>query len=373
MIETYVEIDIDKIIENIENIHNVDNDSMFCAVIKANAYGLGAVKIATEIEDYVDYFAVARLDEAIALRKSGIKKPIMVLAYVNYEQVSKCIKYNIDLPIYNLAYAEKINNNINGKVKIHIALDTGHGRIGFRENEINEIEKLKTLENLDIISAFTHFATADEKDTSFTKLQEERFNNIINQINNDFNFKFIHLTNSAGAIKHGLSKDMMRVGIALYGIYPSKQVKIDSKVELNQCFRFITHVSNVKEIPEGTSLSYGRTFISKKPMKVATIPLGYADGYMRLFSNKGELMIHGKLCRVLGTVCMDQLMADVTGLDVYIDDEVLIYNDIYKEAEKIDTIAYELMTSIGMRVPRIYKKNGKIISIDNYLGEIYEN
>lgn len=373
MIETYVEVDIDKIIENIKTIQSIDKDSMFCAVIKANAYGLGAVKIARQIEDYVDYFAVGRLDEALSLRKSGIKKAILLLGYVNFEEVDKCVKHDIDIPIYDLEYAEKINNYLDEKVKVHIALDTGHGRIGFRECEIDKIRELKKLENLDIISAFSHLSTADEKDISFTKLQEERFYKIIGQIKNDFDFKFIHLGNSAGAIKHRITRDMMRIGISLYGIYPSEEVKNEKILRLNQCFRFITHVSYVKKVDAGTPISYGRTFISEKPMQIATIPIGYADGYMRGFSNKGLVLIKDKLCKVLGTVCMDQLMVDVTGLNVSIDDEVIIYPDIYSEAKKIDTIAYELMTSIDMRVARIYKKNGKIISVDNYLGELYEN
>lgn len=373
MIETYVEVDIDKIIKNINNIQSINEESMFCAVIKANGYGLGAVRIAREIEEFVDYFAVARLEEAISLRKSGITKPVMVLAYVNFEEIDKCVKYDIDLPIYDLEYAKKINDSISGKLKVHIALDTGHGRIGFRESELDDIKKLKNLDNLDVISAFSHFSTADEKDTSFTMIQKERFYNILNQIKDYYKFKFIHLANSAGAIKHNITKDMMRIGISLYGIYPSIEVKNEKLIDLEQCFKYISHVSYVKDIPANTPISYGRTFISKEPMKIATIPLGYADGYMRAFSNKGEVLINNKLCKVLGLVCMDQLMVDVSGMEVYMDDEVIIYPNIYKESNKINTIPYELMTSIAMRVPRIYKKNGKIIDIDNYLGEIYED
>ncbi len=373
MIETYVEIDIDKIIKNINNIQSIDKESMFCAVVKANGYGLGAARIAREIEAFVDYFAVARLQEAISLRKSGITKPIMVLAYVNFEEVDKCIKYDIDLPIYDLEYAKKINNSISGKLKVHIALDTGHGRIGFRESELDDIKNLKDLENLNVISAFSHFSTADEKDTSFTMIQEERFYNILNEIKDYYDFKFIHLANSAGAIKHNITKDMMRIGISLYGIYPSIDVKSEKTINLEQCFKFISHVSYVKDIPANTPISYGRTFISKEAMRIATIPVGYADGYMRSFSNKGEILVNDKLCKVVGLVCMDQLMLDASDMKVYMDDEVIIYPNIYKESSKINTIPYELMTSIGMRVPRVYKKNGKIIGVDNYLGEVYED
>lgn len=373
MIESYVEIDIDKIIENVQNIRSINPDSMYCAVLKANGYGLGAYKIAEEIEEFVDYFAVARLNEAISLREAGISKPILILGAVYYKDVKKCIDYDIDIPIFDLNYAKKINDYIDKKVNAHILLDTGMGRIGFRDFEENEIRELKSLENLNIISVFTHFSTADEADTSYTQMQHDKFKKIINDINDAFDLKFVHIANSAAAIKHNISKDMMRVGIATYGIYPSDLLREENNVELKQCFSFRSRVIFIKDVEAGTSISYGRTFIADKPMKIATLSIGYADGFIRAFSNLGEVLINGKLCKVVGRVCMDQMMVDVTGIDVKVDDKVIIYPDIYKEASKIDTIPYELMTSINLRVPRIYKKSGKIISIDNYIGEIYED
>ena len=373
MNESYVEIDIDKIIENIQNIKRINPDSMYCAVLKANGYGLGAFKIAEQVEEYIDYIAVARLNEAISLRKAGIKKPILVLGAIYFKDVSKCIKYDIDIPIIDLEYAKKINDSIDEKVNVHLALDTGMGRIGFRDYEEDKIRELKNLENINVISAFTHFSTADEADTSYTEMQNDKFIKIINDINNAFNLEFVHIANSAAAIKHNINRDMIRVGISTYGIYPSDLLKEENNVELMQCFSFKSRVIFIKEVEAGTSISYGRTFIADKPMKIATLSIGYADGYIRAFSNIGEVLINGKLCKVVGRVCMDQMMVDVTGVDVNIDDEVIIYPDIYKEAAKIDTIPYELMTSINLRVPRIYKKSGKIISIDNYIGEIYED
>ena len=164
---------------------------------------------------------------------------------------------------------------------------------------------------------------------------------------------------------------MIRVGLALYGLYPAFDMQ--NKVKLYQSFELKTHISFVKNVEKGIPISYGRTYVTEKNMKVATIPIGYADGFLRSFSNLGEVLIKGKLCKILGRVCMDQIMVDVTGLDVNIDDEVIIYSDIYKEANKVNTITYELLTDIGMRIPRVYIKNGKIIDIINYLGEIYEN
>lgn len=372
MIETYVEIDIDKIIDNINTVKNINNNSKFCAVIKANGYGLGSTEIASKIEDYVDYFAVARLNEAIVLRRVGIKKPILTLGFVDYRDVDSIIENDIDITIYDLNYARLINKETKGKINCHIGLDTGHSRIGFRENEIDSILKLKKLDNINIISAFSHFSMADE-DSDFTKIQIKRFYNIIDQLKDNFNFEFLHLSNSAGAIRYNPIEDMVRVGIAIYGIYPSEFIKNNTNIELKQAFTFKSVVSFVKEIEKNTPISYGQSFISDSKMKIATIPIGYADGYPRALSNIGEVLINGQICKVVGRVCMDQMMVDVSGLEVNIGDEVYIYPDIYKEADKINTIVYDLMTAISIRVPRVYKKNGKIISIDDYLGEIYEN
>lgn len=371
--ETYLTINLDAIKENVIKIKELNKNSMFCAVVKANGYGLGSVEIAQYIENEVDYFAVAKVSEALILRKNGIEKPILILGYVSYKDVDLCIKYHIDIPIYDLEYAKKINLNIKNKIDVHIALDTGHSRLGFRDYEVDKIRELKNLKNINVISAFSHYASADEEDETFMNLQAQRYDKIINQIKNDFNFKFLHLSNSAGAIKQKTVKDMVRVGIAIYGIYPSNYLRENSNVDLSQCFSLKSKVSFVKKIKKGTPISYGSTFISPSEMKVATVAIGYADGFFRAFSNIGELSIKGKNCRILGRVCMDQLMVDVSTLDVNIDDEVIIYPDIYKEAEKISTITYELMTSVSMRVPRVYIKNNSVVKIVDYLGISHEN
>lgn len=373
MQETYLEINIDKIRNNILDIRSLDYNSKFCAVLKANAYGLGADEISKGIEDIVDYFAVARFSEAIQLRRNKIKNPILILGYVGLSDIKACSENNIDIAIYDLGLAESINN-LGYKVNSHLVLDTGHGRIGFRENEIEDIKKLKDFENINIISAFSHFSTADEADTSFTKNQNETFDRIIEQIKNDFEFKFLHLSNSAGAIKHGIFKTMYRVGISIYGLYPSENVKSEADVKLEKSFNFYTYVHFIKKVDKNTPISYGRTYITEKPMKIATVAIGYADGYSRAFSNKGEVYIKGQYLKVLGRVCMDQLMVDATKLsDIKIGDRVEIYRDIDKDAKNIDTISYELMSNISMRVKRIYIRNGKIISKRDYLGELNES
>lgn len=374
MSDTYLLVDIDKIKRNINKIRNIGEKTMFAAVIKANAYGLGALTIAKEIENDVDYFTVARFSEAKQLRENHIKKPILILGYVALEDINNCVEYDIEIPIYDLDYSMKINSILNKKtIKAHLALDTGHGRIGFREYEIDKIKKLKELNNIDIISAFSHFSTADEKDLSYTNLQNDRFNNIINCTRELFNYKFVHISNDAGAIKHSITQDMIRSGISMYGIYPSNLLKDEKNIELEQSFELRSTISFVKYINEGEYVSYGRTFQASKKTKVATITIGYADGYSRLFSNLGFVKIKNNLCRVIGRVCMDQMMVDISGLDVEIGDEVIIYPDIYKEADKIGTIVYELMTSIDMRIPRIYIKDGQMYKNINYIGEINEN
>lgn len=372
MQETYLEIDLDKIKNNILKIKNISQASKFCAVVKANAYGLGADVIGKEIESIVDYFAVARLNEALLLRRVGIKKPILILGYVGLGDIEKCSVNDIDISIYDLGLAQDINN-LGYKVKGHLVLDTGHGRIGFREEEISEIKKLRDLKNIKIISAFSHFATADEEDNSFTAKQEEIFDRIIDQVKNYFEFDFVHLANSAATIRQKIFKGMNRVGISFYGLYPSEVVKNNTEIELEKSFKLYTYVHFVKKIDAGIPISYGRTFVSKKPMKVASLAIGYADGYSRAFSNKGEVYINEKACKVLGRICMDQMMVDVTDMDVKIGDRVEIYRDIDKDAAQIGTISYELMTNISMRVKRLYIKNGEVFEERDYLGELNES
>lgn len=373
MITNYVEVDIDKIINNIERIKKFNNNTPICAVVKGNAYGLGAVPISRHIEDRVSYFAVARFSEARALRVYGIKKPILILGYVNVDEAILCSRLDIDICIYDLEHSFKIDEALESNLNGHLAIDTGHTRIGFRPYETEEILKLKSLKNINIRGAFTHFSTADEEDKTFSKKQSKLFEETMDKIKDEFDIENIHIANSAASLGLKVKSDMIRLGISMYGIYPSNYLKKTSEIILDKSFKFKTNISLVKDVKEGTPVSYGRTYITPKDMKIATIPIGYADGYMRSFSNIGEVLINEKPARICGRICMDQMMVDVDNIDCSIEDEVEIYHDIYKEAEKIDTIPYELMTSINIRVPRVYKKDGVIIEVNDYLGEIYED
>lgn len=373
MLTNYIEVDIDKIINNINRIKSKKFPTPICAVVKANAYGLGAVVVARHIEDYVTYFAVAKFSEAKVLRKSGISKPILILGFVNLEEARKCAIYDIDICIYDLDYSFAIDRFIDTQINAHLAIDTGHTRIGFRPNEIDKIFKLKNLKKINIRGAFTHFSTADEKDKDFTIKQNELFKATIAKIRDEFDLENVHIANSAASLYHDVESDMIRLGISMYGIYPSNYLKDISEVELEKTFKFKSKVAFVKEVKEGTPISYGRTFITPSNMKIATIPVGYADGYMRAFSNNGTISINGKPAIVCGRVCMDQMMVDVTNIDCKIGDDVEIYANIYEEADKISTIPYELMTAFSMRLPRVYVRGGKVIKIDDYLGEIYED
>lgn len=373
MQEAYLEVNIDKIRKNILNIRSLDDNSKFCAVVKANAYGLGADEISKYIEDMVDYFAVARFSEAMQLRRNNIKKPILILGYVGLDDIKACAENNIDISIYDLDLANKIND-LGYKINAHLVIDTGHGRIGFREHEISEIKKLKDLKFINIIAAFSHFSTSDEEDVSFTKKQNEIFDRVIDRVKDDFNFNFVHLSNSAGVLKHHIFKTMYRVGISIYGLYPSEIVKNESSINLEKVFNLYSFVHFIKYVEANTPISYGRTYITNKPMKIATIAIGYADGFSRAFSNKGHIFINGKYCKILGRVCMDQIMVDITNIDdIKIGDRVEIYKEIDIDAQNIGTISYELISNISMRVKRVYIKDGRIVAKRNYLGELNES
>lgn len=370
MRDTYLEIDIDKIRSNIKALKKLTGDTKFSAVIKANGYGLGAVEVAKNIEDLVDYFCVARFSEAKELRDHDIAKPILILGYVDYHNLEYIRQTNIEIPIYDLKYAKTINEKATGTINCHLAIDTGHGRIGFRNYEIDKILKLKKLKNLHFVGCFSHFSSADEEDKAYTQYQKQIFDEVLDKIRNQFDFKLVHISNDAGFIKYNYNYDMVRSGICIYGIYPSNYIKSLNRVNLECAFHLYSTVTMVKEVKKGSFISYSRTYQAEDDVKIATVSIGYADGYIRSLSNIGNVLINGKLATVCGRVCMDQIMVDCTGIEVKIGDRVLIYPDIDKEAQKIGTITYELMTTINMRVPRIYIKDDKIYKeIDYNWGE----
>lgn len=379
---TWAEIDLNSIEYNFRNIKNKlsENTKILC-VLKADAYGHGAEFLVKEYEKLgADWYGVSNIDEAVQLRNAGAKKPILIFGYTNPEMVETLYKYDISQAVFSLQYAQKLSEiceKTGSKIKIHIKVDTGMSRIGFfcqSEESINnsakEIKQLKNLKNLEIEGIFTHFSVSDDmtNNTEYTLKQYSNFCSIIKKIENEgINIPIKHCCNSGGIIScPEMHMDMVRAGVILYGLYPSEEVK--DKIDLKPAMQLKTVVSQVKEIPENTSVSYGRTFVSTKKMKLASVSIGYADGYSLKFSNSAELLIHGKRAKIVGRVCMDQLMIDITDIeDVKEGDEVTVFGTDNPQNISVDelakiagTINYEIVCLIGKRVPRIYIKDGKI-------------
>ena len=331
-------------------------------VIKADAYGHGALTFANLLKGEADYFAVATVDEAIELRNNSITNPILVLGHTFSEEQKEAIANNVILTVTSYEDALSISTiaqSLEKEAVVHIAVDTGMGRIGFCpcDESVAIIGKIASLKNIKIDGVFTHFATSDEADKSFTKVQTKRFFDFVVELDAEY---ICHCGNSAAIMQHKeASFDMMRPGIILYGLYPSDEVE-KSVLDLKPVMELISHVAYVKTIKKGDSVSYGRTFIAEKEMKIATIPVGYADGYPRLLSNKGRVIINGKYAPIVGRICMDQFMVDVTDIDnVNVGDRVILMGsdgNISVTADDIasltGTINYEVVCNISKRVPR---------------------
>ncbi len=331
-------------------------------VIKADAYGHGALTFANILKEDVSHFAVATVDEALELRKGGIDTPILVLGHTFLEEMPDAVTNDITLTITSLSDAvnlSQVAQKLGKEAEVHIKVDTGMSRIGFLPNEESKktVKEIALLKNIKVKGVFTHFATADEADLSFTKVQAERFFEFANDLNAEY---MLHAGNSAAIMQYkSASFDMMRPGIILYGLYPSDEVD-RALLDLKPVMELISHVAYVKTIKKGDSVSYGRTFIAEKEMKIATIPVGYADGYPRLLSNKGRVIINGKYAPIVGRICMDQFMVDVTDIDnINVGDEVILIGtqgDKTVGADEIanltGTINYEVVCNISKRVPR---------------------
>lgn len=375
---TWVEIDLDAIEDNIKEIRNKLSINKIMGVVKADAYGHGAVEITKIlIKNGVEYLAVAMLEEAIALRKAGIHHPILVLGYTPEDQAFDIVNWDILQTVYrkDLAYALSKEAIAQSKIaKIHLKVDTGMGRLGFRKKEeILEVTKeLKKLPNLEIQGIFTHFSSADERDKEYTLGQLQKFNEICEALDKEgIEIPLKHVANSATTIDIPKAHfDLVRLGIILYGLYPSQEV-LKEKLHLKPAMTFKTKISHIKRVPPHTSIGYGRKFTTKRESMIATLPVGYADGYSRMLSNKGEVLIKGKRAPIVGNICMDQCMVDVTELPrVQIEDEVILFGEglpVEEVAGKAGTIHYEIISGINKRVPKVYKKEGQIKSIKNEL------
>ena len=379
----YAKIDLDAIAYNMEQMkQNIRPETKVMAVIKADGYGHGAVQIAEMMErwNYRWGFAVATLDEAVVLRTEGIQKPILVLGCVFPDQYMEMLKHEIRMNIYTEEMAESISRMAarEGKTAyMHIKLDTGMSRLGFGINEqsAETIKRISKMPNVNMEGIFTHFTKADEKDKSFTKKQIQEFVWMTERLKEkNVRFTYEHCSNSAGIIDVPEANfDIVRAGISTYGLYPSEEVD-KTNVKLKPALALKSHVAFVKEIERGTPVSYGGTFVAKEKMKIATIPVGYADGYPRSLSNKGYVLIRGKKAPILGRVCMDQFMVDVTQIEgVSFGDKVTMIGKDGNEILPVEVLSelsgrfnYEFVCDLGKRIPRVYVRDGKIAEQVDY-------
>ena len=389
MKRTWAEIDLDAIKHNFLAIKKFLNEkTKVMCVIKADAYGHGSEFLSKEYESLnADWFAVSNLDEAIQLRLNGVTKPILILGFTPVNMASDLSKFNITQTVFSKDYAEALNESaraIGETVNVHIKLDTGMSRIGFMfqsEKEdletINDIESVSRLKNIFLEGIFTHFSVADEngEGKQYTQKQFHNFMTAVDLLKKrGVTFSLRHCCNSGGIIDYPeMHLDMVRAGVILYGLLPSK--KLRNSIDLVPAMQLKTVISQIKKIRPHSSVSYGRTFNSEAEMTVATVPIGYADGYLRSLSGKSVMLINGKKAPVIGRICMDQLMLDVSKInDISTESIVTVFGESEGEKLSVDeladisgTINYEFVCLIGKRVPRIYLKNGQNVGQINYI------
>lgn len=380
----YARIDLDAIAYNMEQMkQRINGHTQIMAVIKTDGYGHGAVQVAGMLEryEYIWGFAVATLDEAVVLRvEGGIKKPILVLGCIFPDQYMEMLNHDIRMNVYTEEMAKDISNMARREGKtayIHIKLDTGMARLGFSSGDesLEAVTRIGRLPHLKMEGIFTHFAKADEADKTFTQGQIREFEYMTKALReNGVEFEYEHCANSAAIIDVPEARfDIVRAGISTFGLYPSEEVDKNA-VHLKPALALKSHVAFVKEIEPGTHVSYGGTFAADKRMKIATIPVGYGDGYPRSLSGRGYVLIRGKRCRILGRICMDQFMVDVSHIeDASFGDKVTLIGRDGNEHISVEDLAvisekfnYEFICGLGKRIPRVYVKNGKVTEQVDY-------
>lgn len=376
-------IDLDALKYNVDGIKRCKAESaMLMGVIKADAYGHGAKVFAHELDRMgFDWFAVATADEGIELRRDGIEQPILVLGYSCEAQYPDMVQWEITPTIYSLDMAKAFDAAAEkaGKVaNIHIKIDTGMSRIGFLpgEESLDEIEKIHGLRHLRIQGMFTHFACADMRDKTHVGHQIEKFRQMIDGVRQrGIPVEIFHCSNSASIMElPSEHMNLVRAGIILYGLYPSHEME-EERLPLKPVMSLYSHVVHVKEVPEGVTVGYGATYVTRRPTRIGTIPVGYADGYPRILSNRASVLIRGRRAPIIGRVCMDQFMVDVTDMpEVSVGDVVTLIGRDGEETLSVEEISemagsfnYEFVCDVSRRVPRVYIKNGKPVSVVNYL------
>ena len=368
----YATVNLDAIVKNLENMKkNIQEDTKIIAVLKADGYGHGAVPIAKHIEPlpYLWGIAVATVEEGMILRKNGITKPILILGYTFSDDYDTIIEQEMRPAVFTLKMARELSKaavRLKKPAKIHIKIDTGMSRIGYRnlEQAVPEILEISALDGIEIEGIFTHFARADETDPAPAYQQMETFEQFIHALEEKgLSISVKHCSNSAGILRmKEANMNVVRAGIILYGLYPSDEVEKDL-VPLEPAMELKSHIVYIKTLEPGVAVSYGGTYVTSRPTRVATIPVGYADGYCRGLSNKGFVLIHGKKAPILGRICMDQFMVDVTDIpEAQETDEVTLLGRDQKEQITMEELGnlsgrfnYEFACCISRRVPRIYR------------------
>lgn len=376
-------VDLDAVEYNMERMkENINDGVQMLAVIKTDGYGHGAVQIAELLEEksYIWGYATATLEEALLLRRAGVKKPVLVLGCIFPDEMDEAIEHEIRVTIYTTEIAKLLSARASllGKTAyVHVKLDTGMARLGFQvtEESAGEIEEIAKLPGLSPEGLFTHFAKADETDKTYTERQFEAYMWMKDTLEKrGVTFPYYHCSNSAGIIDlKKTNLDLVRAGISIYGLYPSEEVEKEN-VPLKPAMELISHVAHVKWVPEQTSVSYGGTYVTDKKTKIATIPVGYGDGYPRALSNRGYVLIHGKKAKILGRICMDQFMVDVTEIpEVHFGDRVTLIGVDGEERLPVEVLGdlsgrfnYEFVCDLGKRIPREYIRHGKVVEQVDY-------
>jgi alanine racemase len=381
---TWAEINLEAYAHNIRELKRITRPpARLMAVVKANGYGHGAVEVAREaLQNGAQYLGVARINEAIPLRQAGLEVPILIFGYSPPDLAPVLMDYELTQTVYSLSTASALSEQATRKgekINIHLKVDSGMGRLGFllettngnphdnaAQNPIREIEAITRLPGLTVEGIFTHFATADSADKSYADLQLDRFMDLLNRLQKEgLEPPLRHAANSGALIDMpGSHLDMVRPGIATYGLHPSNEVN-KRIVDLKPVMTLKSKIIHLKRVAPGFNISYGITFQTKNHTTIATVPVGYADGFNRLLSSRGHMLVHGRRAPIVGRVCMDLTMLDVGGIsEVALEDEVVVFGEQGNEsvtadeiAASLDTINYEVVSTITARVPRVYLKN----------------
>ncbi len=376
----FAKINLDAIGENLRAVREkVPAGTKIMAVVKADAYGHGAVTVAQYLRGKADWFGVASVEEALELRRNGIEEPILILGYTSPEDYKTIVENNVTVSIFSGSDAEKLSQTaslLDKPANIHIKVDTGMGRIGFAptERSAEEICRISHLPNINITGIFSHYATADEDDKSYSHAQKKLFESFVSSVEaKGVEFPIKHLSNSAGTAELDSFYGMVRCGIITYGLSPSG--KPVEGLSLRPAMELCSKVTFVKTVEAGFGISYGRTFVTDREMKIATVSIGYADGYPRALSDKGVVIVRGVRCPIIGRICMDQMMIDVSHVPgVEAGDTVVAVGrggEEFISVEEASGLAgsfnYEFICGVSRRVPRIYEKDGKEYKTVTYL------